>query len=77
MTEAAPGRFEQLVERLEAIVKQLEGGGTSLDEAVALFQEGRQISAEAQRLLDAAEAAVNGPGGTEAVTWLGGPEPRP
>ncbi len=74
MTEPVPGRFEQLVARLEAIVHRLESGGTSLDEAVALFQEGRVVSTEAQRLLDAAEAAVNRTEGAEAVTWLGGPE---
>lgn len=68
--EVQPGRFEELVARLEQIVKRLEGGGTSLDEAVALFREGRSLAAEAQQLLDAAEAAVNGVTGAEAVAWL-------
>lgn len=36
--------FEQALQRLEAIVAQLEAGELTLDESLALFEEGVQLS---------------------------------
>jgi exodeoxyribonuclease VII small subunit len=58
MTERTPGEFETKVVRLEAIVRQLETGDVPLDEAVALFQEGKVLSAECEALLKSAQESV-------------------
>lgn len=50
--------FEQALERLEAIVAQLEGGTLPLEEALELFQEGSELQARCQQLLSEAEATV-------------------
>lgn len=36
--------FEVAMKRLEAVVEQLEGGEVPLEEAIALFQEGMELS---------------------------------
>ncbi|HJN93705.1 MAG TPA: exodeoxyribonuclease VII small subunit [Dehalococcoidia bacterium] len=50
--------YEQLIERLEMTVTQLESGGLSMDEAIATYEQGIALSAQAQRLLDAAEQRI-------------------
>jgi exodeoxyribonuclease VII small subunit len=70
---AEDDRFERLVERLEAIVKELEAGGTTLARAVALYREGIQVARAAEALLDEAEQLLNtGDAGEEAIEWLDG-----
>ena len=54
-----PGEFEQKLTRLEAIVKTLENENVSLDDAVKLFQEGKQLSAECEKLLKTAQAQMD------------------
>ena len=56
-TDAAPG-FEQALKRLTAIVEQLEGGELSLEQSLALFEEGTRLSRTSQAQLDAAEKRV-------------------
>lgn len=58
MAEKEQLTFEQALERLEAIVSQLEGGTLPLEEALELFQEGSQLQALCQRMLTEAEATV-------------------
>lgn len=36
--------FEEAMERLETVVSQLEAGEVPLEEAIALFQEGMELS---------------------------------
>jgi exodeoxyribonuclease VII small subunit len=56
---AADGQsFEDLVERLERIVEDLEGGDLRLERSLELFEEGVRISREASRRLDEAERRV-------------------
>lgn len=50
--------FEQSLTRLEEIVERLERGELSLDESIALFQEGIAMSRLCTRKLEAAEQQV-------------------
>jgi exodeoxyribonuclease VII small subunit len=58
MAEGKSGDFERAIERLEAIVKELEGGEAGLDESVRLFREGRELAKRCQTLLDGSEPAA-------------------
>ena len=53
----APG-FEEALKRLNAIVEQLESGELSLEQSLALFEEGTRLSRSSQAQLDAAEKRV-------------------
>ena len=46
--------YEQARDELIAIVQKLETGGTSLDEALALWERGEQLAAICQQWLDGA-----------------------
>ena len=50
--------FEQAMARLEEVVKQLESGEGSLEEAMKLFEEGSKLSAKCTAMLDKAEQKV-------------------
>lgn len=50
--------FEQLYGRLDERVNKLEQGGLSLDDSIALYEEGMQLARECQERLDAAELKV-------------------
>ena len=50
--------FEQAMASLEKIVKQLEAGEGSLDEAMRLFEEGSKLAGECTSMLDTAEQKV-------------------
>jgi exodeoxyribonuclease VII small subunit len=52
-----PG-FEDALKRLTAIVDQLESGELSLEQSLALFEEGTRLSRSSQAQLDAAEKRV-------------------
>ena len=58
--------FEASAERLTTIVKQLESGELSLEDSLALFEEGVRVAREAQARLDAAEKRVDELLGTTA-----------
>ncbi len=51
-------RYEELIERLEAIVEQLERGEKPLDESLELFQEGVSLVKTATKRLDGVEKKV-------------------
>ena len=53
----APG-FEDALKRLTAIVERLESGDLSLEQSLALFEEGTRLSRTSQAQLDAAEKRV-------------------
>ena len=55
--EAAPD-FEAALKRLEEIVKKLEGGDLTLDNALELFEEGIQLSRLCHLKLGQAERRV-------------------
>ena len=68
MNERQPGEFEQKLARLEAIVKQLEGGDVALDDAVKLFQEGKALTAQCETLLKAAQQQIDTAMGDQSPT---------
>ena len=51
--------FETAYAQLEEIVQQLENSGLSLDDGLALFEQGQEISAYCQKLLEAADLRVS------------------
>ena len=51
--------FETAIERLEDIVRALEAGTLTLDEAMALFQEGVGLSRHCQQKLGEAEEKID------------------
>ena len=50
--------FEQAMTRLEQIVAALEGGKCSLDESLALFEEGTKLTAYCSKQLKEAEQKI-------------------
>ena len=50
--------YEKAFAELEEIVKRLEGGELSLDDALALFERGQALAAHCGVLLDTAELKV-------------------
>lgn len=64
--------FEQALARLEEIAHRLEQGDLPLEEAIALAEEGVQLSRLCERQLSAAEAKVQ-----QLVERMGAPELEP
>ncbi len=56
--ESAPLAFEEAIRRLGEIVQKLERGDLSLEESVALFEEGVRLSVVSQERLDSAQKRV-------------------
>ena len=54
----APESFEQFFRELQATVEKLEAGDLSLDESLALFQRGMELSKKCGELLDRAELRI-------------------
>lgn len=50
--------FEEMIESLEEIAKDLESGKLSLDESVRKFEEGMEISKECSKILENAEKKI-------------------
>ena len=50
--------FEQSLQRLEEIVRQMEQGNVTLDESLKLFEEGTALAASCSKQLDTAELKV-------------------
>lgn len=51
-------KFEDCLQRLEKIVSELEKGDLPLEKALALFEEGMQMSNACRQELEAAEGKV-------------------
>ena len=51
-------KFEESLQRLEAIVAELEKGDVSLDRALQLFDEGMKLSGSCRKELEEAEGKV-------------------
>lgn len=58
MSEKAGPTFEEALKRLEHIVERMEQGDLPLDESLALFQEGIELSRICTRQLNAADEHV-------------------
>lgn len=50
--------FEESMQRLDEIVKTLEGGDVPLEESIKLFEEGTKLTAKCETLLAGAEMKV-------------------
>jgi len=50
--------FEEALGRLEKIVQALQEGGLSLEESIALFEEGTTLAKTCDERLDAAELKI-------------------
>lgn len=53
-----PEGFEALYRRLEETVARLEQGGLTLDESLALYEEGMKLAKRCQELLQQAELKI-------------------
>ena len=51
-------KFEECLTRLEKIVNELEKGELPLEKALALFEEGVQLSSSCRKELDEAEGKI-------------------
>ena len=58
MSNGVPANFEQKLDRIDAIVKELESGKVELDRAIELFKEGKQLARECETLLRGAQEQV-------------------
>ncbi|MBX3271280.1 MAG: exodeoxyribonuclease VII small subunit [Sandaracinaceae bacterium] len=56
--ERAELGFEEILARLTQVVERLEAGDLPLEDSLAVFEEGIQLSRLGSRRLDAAEAKV-------------------
>lgn len=61
MTDPKSLGYEQARDALVGVVQQLESGGLTLEESLALWQRGEQLAAVCQEWLDGARAQVPGP----------------
>jgi exodeoxyribonuclease VII small subunit len=52
--------YEQARAELVTVVEKLEAGGATLEESLALWERGEQLSAVCQRWLDGARARIDG-----------------
>ncbi|MGB8520382.1 MAG: exodeoxyribonuclease VII small subunit [Candidatus Tumulicola sp.] len=59
MSDGSPKTFEEKLDRIDAIVKELEGGRTDLDRAIALFKEGKTLTRECEALLKSAQEQID------------------
>ena len=53
-----PAAFEQVIERLEQVVEELEGGELTLEQSLARYEEGVKLSRQLTRTLDDAEKRI-------------------
>ena len=53
-----PERFEEALKRLEEIVARLEKGELPLEDSLALYEEGIQLSRHCHKKLEEAEAKI-------------------
>lgn len=58
MTETPDIPYEQARDELIAVVQQLEVGGTSLDESLALWERGELLAKVCQQWLDGARSRL-------------------
>jgi exodeoxyribonuclease VII small subunit len=59
MSDGAQKSFEEKLERIDEIVKRLEGGRVDLDEAVRLFKEGKALASECEQLLKSSQEQID------------------
>jgi exodeoxyribonuclease VII small subunit len=58
MSNEKPAGFEEKLERIDAIVRELESG-VKLDRAIELFKEGKTLAAECEAELKSSQAIID------------------
>jgi len=56
--QPTPEKYEDLLQRLSKVVERLEGGGLSLEESIAAFEEGIRLARASAARLEEAERKV-------------------
>lgn len=56
--QPAAEKYEELLQRLSRVVERLEGGGLSLEESIAAFEEGIRLARASAAKLEEAERKV-------------------
>lgn len=51
-------KFEDAMQRLEAIVESMEAGEIGIEESVGKYEEAMELAAHCRRILDAAELRI-------------------
>ncbi len=51
--------FEEKLEKLETIVKELESGGVPLNDAIAKFNEAMLLANDCNKILESANETIN------------------
>ena len=73
MPEANEPGFDAILVRLREVVKKLESGELSLEQSLAIYEEGVQLARKGQQLLATAEKRVeilvSASGGVETVPF--------
>jgi exodeoxyribonuclease VII small subunit len=64
--------FEQIYTKLETTVEKLEKGGLSLEDSIALYEEGMDLAKRCQAMLDDAELRI-----TKLRESFAAPAPQP
>ncbi len=62
--------FEEAYRKLENIVRKLEAGGLSLEESIALYEEGMKLVRYCEELLEKAELRIRQIRLDEGGNWL-------
>jgi exodeoxyribonuclease VII small subunit len=58
MSNEKPAGFEEKLERIDGIVRELESG-VKLDRAIELFKEGKTLAAECEAELKSSQAIID------------------
>ena len=68
MTESSSPSYEQARDELAEVVRQLEQGGATLEQSLALWERGEELAKVCQAWLDGAKARLDAalPGGQGA-----------
>jgi exodeoxyribonuclease VII small subunit len=78
METPEPASFEEAMNRLEQVVRELESGELSLERSIARFQEGMMLAKWCREQLDRAEQRIEVLLQQEGGGWESRPfEPRP
>jgi exodeoxyribonuclease VII small subunit len=59
MADKLPSSFEEKLARIDAIVKELEGGTVELGRATELFKEGKTLARDCEALLKTAQEQID------------------
>ena len=59
MNSEGPGTFEEKLDRIDGIVRELESGTVKVDRAIELFKEGKTLAAQCEALLKSSQEQID------------------